>query len=130
MKLRAEELVGRMSQLVEPAEDLHFIGVQDEPLFENNWTNYNTATHASAAFYKQMNRVEISGFIAGGTTTSGTTIFTLPIGYRPDFMTVFPSVNVGWNPITLEVNMDGTVKIYNCTSNTWVCLDGISFRIN
>jgi len=83
MKIRAEELVGRMSQLVEPAEEFHMVGAQDEPVFQNSWVNYNTATHPSAGFYKHNGRVYLVGLISTGSIPS--VAFTLPEGYRPNF---------------------------------------------
>jgi len=125
MKLRAEELVGRMSQLVEPAENWHEVGTQDEPVFENSWINYNSTTHQTMAFYKHNGRVYLKGLIKSGSIPS--VAFTLPEGYRPPLI-----VNIGTvsNATFGAFNIlsDGSITII-AGNTAWVSLDGASFRI-
>lgn len=126
MKNRAEELVGRMSQLVEPAEDWHEIGSQDEPAFTNSWTN--RATWNTAGYYKHNGRVYLKGVTDSGT--NGTSAFTLPEGYRPPVKEQHVTRLIGgaMSLSHITINADGTVV--PITGNTdGNVLDGISFRV-
>lgn len=52
--------------------------------FANSWTNYSpTAWQPAGYTLDGAGRVELTGLIAGGGTTSGTVMLTLPVGYRP-----------------------------------------------
>lgn len=125
MKLRAEELVGKLSQLVEPAEELHIVGAQDEPIFKNNWVNYNTSTHPKASFYKSNGRVYLKGLISTGTVPS--VAFTLPEGYRPEYPENFgTAANGAFGYFYVDSNGDVNIQ---AGSNTWFSLAGHSFRI-
>ena len=70
--------------------NLHYVGKENEPAFEGTWVNFGS-THLSAAFYKDsFERVWVQGSVKSGST--GTTIFTLPEGYRPSKIVVLPTV--------------------------------------
>lgn len=59
---------------------------------QNSWTNRG-GSDVTAQYRKVVsppNTVEIIGYIASGTVTDGTTLFTLPTGYRPAHNCVFP----------------------------------------
>lgn len=125
MKIRAEELVGRMSQLVEPAEEFHMVGAQDEPVFQNSWINYNTATHPSAGFYKHNGRVYLVGLISTGSIPS--VAFTLPEGYRPNFSQDFAVASGGaFGYFYVDSNGDINIQVGN---NFAFSLAGCSFRV-
>ena len=126
MKNRAEELVGKMSPLVEPSEDWHEVGSSGEPVFENGWINYSSA-YNSAGFYKSMGRVYLKGLIKTGSV--GNTAFTLPEGYRPEYENLFSVLSNGAAG-RVDIFADGTVKPITPSNNTWVQLDGISFRVD
>jgi len=81
MKMRAEELVGRMSQLVEPTEDWHIVGAQDEPVFASGISNTGSPNE-TAAFRKCGKRVYIRGRIQHSSNLNAATVFTLP--YAPN----------------------------------------------
>ena len=50
--------------------------------FQNGWVNYDPAAFYPARFWKDVNGdVHIQGLVKSGTV--GTTIFVLPVGYRP-----------------------------------------------
>lgn len=60
-------------------EDWHYVGQAGEPAFENSWA---AATGSYLAFrIRESGVVDIQGHVDSGT--KGTTIFTLPTGYRP-----------------------------------------------
>lgn len=64
------------------SEPWHVVGAAGEPAMVNGWVNYGT----SLAFMKDPHGfVHIKGELQAGTLTAGTTIFTLPVGYRPAY---------------------------------------------
>jgi hypothetical protein len=57
----------------------HYVDSAGEPAFENSWVNY--PTEIPLRFKKLMDgRVHVQGTVKDGV---GTTVFTLPVGYRP-----------------------------------------------
>lgn len=91
MKSRAEELVGKMSPLVEfpdgyftgdelLIEDWHEVGATGEPSYQNSWTT-TTNWHFGFRKLRMLNSVQIHGRLTPGTETDGTLIFTLPSTY-------------------------------------------------
>lgn len=60
----------------------HTVGAAGEPPFQNGWINYNTATYPPLQFRKDIfGKVQMRGAIKNGTL--GSTVFTLPSGYKP-----------------------------------------------
>jgi len=111
MKLRAEELIGRMSQLVEPAEDWHEVGTQDEPTLGSGVTN--TSGFETAAYRKQAKLVSIKGRV-DHVNLGGVTIFTLPEGYRPNSDLIKPTgIVVGgvWYGGIIYIQTTGVINI-------------------
>ncbi len=99
---------------------------------KNGWVNYSSL-HESAGFIKTSDgTVRLSGLMKSGTTTAGTTIFTLPPSYRPKKTHVFTvhSMNIS-TPVSAEIQVqaDGKVNIIR-GANTYLSLDGISFSTN
>lgn len=95
------------------------------PTLLNSWVNYSAA-HRPAGFYKDSSGlVRIEGLIKSGTATPGTTIFTLPSGYRPSKDIYFPTASNGAHG-EVTITSAGSVNIV-AGSNTYFSLDGISF---
>lgn len=95
------------------------------PTLLNSWVNYG-AGWAVAGFYMDgLGRVHLKGLVKSGTTTAGTTIFTLPKGYRPAESLVFVIVS---NDLVgrVDVYPNGNVAIV-VGSATWLSFNGISF---
>jgi len=71
------------------------VGAAGNPQFQNGWVNFDggfadDATHRSASFTKDtLGWVTIRGVVKSGTAL--TTIFTLPVGFRPKFRQDFPN---------------------------------------
>lgn len=86
----------------------------------NSWTNQGgSPTYGPAACRRFGAHVMLRGLLVPGTTTDGTTMFTLPVGYRPATAMRFPVVSNGANPIPqLQVNTDGTVQCFGLAGNT------------
>ncbi len=95
------------------------------PAFMNGWINFNT-THNPAGYFKDsLGIVHLRGLVKNGT--NNTTIFTLPVGYRPSYQELQA---VQTNPNTIgrvDILADGQVTVVS-GSNGWVSLDGITFR--
>lgn len=94
--------------------------------YSSGWVDYG-ASYETTQYRKNIaGMVEIKGFIKSGTTAPGTTIFTLPVGYRPHL----------WNyyPVTLPSGTAGSVEIRNTgvfstvsVNNTYTALGRIVF---
>lgn len=97
------------------------------PTLQNSWVDYNTTLFSQAEYYKSSEgMVYLQGLIKSGTTTVGTTIFTLPTGYRPIVDRFFiVASNTGAGMIT--VGPTGEVK-YQAGGNGYLSLDGVVFR--
>ncbi len=83
-------------------EDWHIVGDPGEPAFESSWDTFDLAgVFPPARFYKDPHgTVVVDGLVSGGTPdiTAATGVFTLPVGYRPEFVSPFPgkaSVDTG-----------------------------------
>lgn len=103
------------------------VGDDGEPAFVGTWVNYDT-TNEVASFYRDpFYRVFLAGLVKSGT--SGTTIFTLPGGYRPRKRESFIVVtgNPGDSIGRVDVAANGDV-IHVSGGTSYVQLNGISFR--
>jgi len=95
------------------------------PAFMNGWINFDT-THNPAGYFKDsLGIVHLRGLVKNGT--NNTTIFTLPVGYRPSNREL-QAVQTNLNIIgRVDILADGQVTVVS-GSNVWVSLDGITFR--
>lgn len=107
----------------------HQVGAAGEPAFQNSWVNVG-ASDIPAAFRKSSDgKVDLRGNVKSGVT--GTTVFTLPVGYRPAggliarYTTVSYSGSYGASQVTVD-GATGIVSIVNAGS-TWTSLTGIEF---
>lgn len=102
------------------------VGATGEPAFQNSWVNYS-AGYQTAAFYKDKSgRVHLRGLVKSGT--DGTVIFTLPVGYRPEAISLHTTLS---NNAVARVDITSTGNVHpNATYSdpNWISLDGISFR--
>ncbi|MFA5387960.1 MAG: GDSL-type esterase/lipase family protein [Candidatus Paceibacterota bacterium] len=93
---------------------------------QNSWANLG-AGYATASFTMTADRlVKLQGIVNGGTTTRGTTICTLPAGYRPAAALIFATVS-GDAFAQLSVNSAGQVIIETGVTG-WISLDTIVFK--
>jgi hypothetical protein len=82
------------------------VGASGEPAFGSGWSNYG-GTHQVVQFRLRADGdVELRGLTTGGS--NGTSIFTLPSGYRPTEIQIFLAnfANVGGR---LDVDSSGAV---------------------
>jgi len=107
-------------------EDWHEVGATGEPAFQNSWVNFGSP-YTTAAFYKDsFNRIHLKGVVKSGTVD--TTIFTLPVGYRPAKEGIFSANGGGITHVRLDISTTGGVGTISSSINSDISLDGISFR--
>lgn len=114
------------ADFVDAASDTAWTAVS----FQNSFTDYDTANFFGVAYRKRLGRVELRGWFKRASAATLTTIFTLPVGFRP-------TRRMGWavpcSPsgyARFDVRTDGTVIIDTATSATWydfVSIDSVSF---
>jgi len=86
------------------------------PTFINGWLNFSSGGQNDATYRKTENGIVImEGLAVNGTATSGTTLFTLPVGYRPLTRQWFVATTSG-GYTGLVVFETGEIKIYSPTS--------------
>lgn len=86
------------------------------PVFAAPWQNYVGNGNYQLPRYRRVgNEVIIEGLASTGTTsvTGTSTIFTLPVGYRPATSFVFPAMTAGSAVRQLDVFDTGIVRIAN-----------------
>jgi hypothetical protein len=107
------------------------------PTLLNGWTVYSdvNGTYNVGYMKDSLGFVHIKGTIKGGTTTGGTTLFTLPSGYRPSQPATFPTISnsnsSGFTAVLNNVSIKPTGEVYlpnPGSGNVWLALDGITFR--
>jgi hypothetical protein len=102
-------------------------GIRTPPTFTaptllNSWANYGSG-YAAAGYVLHNGVVYLRGSIAGGTVN--TTLFTLPVGYRPSSILVFATSSNNTH-CYIEVRSNGNVVQLN-GSNVFLALDTVRF---
>lgn len=88
-------------------EPWHYVGNPGEPAFEGDWRNYG-GTWTAARFRKSpFGKGSVEGLVAGGAP--GTTVFTLPDGYRPPGGLIWGSDQDGNLHARIEVHSGGAL---------------------
>lgn len=99
------------------------------PTLLNGWVAYGSPYAPAAYYLGPEGKVHLRGLVKSGTP--GSTIFTLPAGYRPEtklLVATVGSAGSGDVVMTVIINTDGTVVSNHSSANTYVTLDNISFR--
>lgn len=93
----------------------------------NNWENY-PGSFADASYFKDsLGIVHLQGLIADGD--DGEYIGTLPVGYRPSYVMIFPVVkDATGDSAELRVDTNGNCLIRN-SSSSWTSLNGVAFMV-
>ena len=105
------------------------IGVESwiSPSFQNGWVNYG-GSYEPAGYYKdKFGVVYIKGLVKNGTLSSS--IFTLPVGYRPNYIRHLPALT-STSLITtciLYIYPDGGVIPHGACNAGWISIE-VSFR--
>lgn len=104
----------------------HIIGAAGEPIFKNGWSNVGSPHHTAAFYLDPFERLWLRGSIFGGTV--GAAAFTLP--HAPTARVHYSSIDGAGTPsahVRVDTTGDLTVVAGN---NSFISLDGISFRID
>lgn len=98
---------------------------------QNGWTNFGGANPNAGYIKDPLGYVQLSGLIAPGTTTSGTTMLTLASNYRPVGNKRFscPGSN---KHVSIIVLTTGEVQIlaFDAATLAWVDLSPIRFHVS
>lgn len=106
----------------------HYIGAPGEPAFLSGWLNYGSLpSWVPARFMKDaLGFVHVEAMVRAGA--SNTSLFQLPIGYRPNATVVFPIICNNMATTALgKVAPDGNVGNEGLAGNTWVVFK-VSFK--
>lgn len=102
-------------------------GSWSSPTLQNGWVNYG-GSYPTLQYTRDSDKVvTVRGLVKSGTTTGGTVIANLPLGYRPpgqELFTVASNDDFGRVDVTTSGNI-----IVQSVDNTWVALN-FSFVIN
>jgi len=83
----------------------------------NNFTHYDTTTYGPVRYRKIGNIVNIQGITTQNVVS--TTIFQLPVGYRPPTRLILPTLNS--NSLSrLDIAQDGSVTSQAAPSASWL----------
>ena len=101
------------------------VGSAGAPPFEGSWVDSGDGDNDPAGYTIINNVVYLVGVVKSGVI--GTTVFTLPIGYRPSKRKVLTCVsNGGLGVITILATGEVQVTVGNILG---VSLDGIAFVV-
>jgi hypothetical protein len=96
--------------------------------FSGAWVNFGTI-YEEAGFYKTADSiVRLQGYVKSGS--SGSTVFTLPEGYRPQKTSLFAAASLGGANAYILVNSNGSVVAVGSTvTSSGVSLENVSFCV-
>lgn len=96
------------------------------PGYLNGYVTYD-GTYTPARYRKLGHVVHLQGMVRSGTT--GTPIFTLPTGYRPNYRLLMRAISADV-AARVDILTNGDVLHQSGGSNAWVSLDGITFPVD
>lgn len=105
------------------------MGIYKTLTLANSWIEFSATYYSLAQVKKDKNnRVNLKGVVSAGTSTPGTVITTLPVGFRPEKIEICIVANsmAGAYFALVYVNPDGTVTIQS-GGNTFLSLSDIEF---
>ncbi len=105
-----------------PIEAWHEVGATGQPAFENGWTNFGGDWSTMAFAKDAAGFVHLKGTISAGTFE--TTIFTLPVGYRPAQNLFVPVAfqKAGY------IYANGSVQVVQLGTAVYAGFDGLVFK--
>ena len=91
------------------------------------WANYNETDYGKSSFTKTKEDVVVlRGLVKTGT--GGSTICTLPVGYRPTHRLVFQTMTASASETASRIDVFPTGEVYADTASSgWLTLSGIDF---
>lgn len=123
-------LMGEISHGLFPIPYAPVVGADGiaNPTPANGWTHWAAGYDPRVVLHENI--AIMNGLIKPGTTTALTTLFTLPVGYRPSvnrFYNVSAS-NAGCN-VEVQVLSSGIVRNTAAFTCTYISLDNIMFNV-
>ena len=87
------------------------------PTLNSPYTSYGDI-FGNVEYRKIGNIVNIQGLVNANSASSGSTVFTLPSGYRPKKQLIFIVQNGNSATARIDIGLDGKVKVVSFGSNT------------
>lgn len=100
--------------------------------YSNSWADFGNGFTAGQYRKDNWGQVYIRGTLSEGTKTAGTTIITLPAGYRPAGTTIisgFNTVTTTWTGWRLTLATTGVITPDQTLGSTFMTLDGQNFSV-
>lgn len=94
----------------------------------NGWSDFGGVYGGGRLFKSDTNVITLDGLIKPGTTTAGTTIFTLPSHMRPGNQRIISAKSESSSLCELEIFPTGEFKFRSGTCAQYLILTGLSFR--
>lgn len=91
------------------------------PTLNSPFTNYGSGW-ADVSYRKINDIVCIQGLVLINGASNGSTIFTLPSGYRPTGHIMFAGFNGNVGHARIDIQSDGDVGLQTQAANSWVTL--------
>lgn len=100
------------------------------PTLLNGWTNYDATTWDPVGYMKDsLGFVHLRGFVKGGTISTGTIVFKLPVGYRPEKSSYFcTGTNNSGSSTSWQVSSNGDVIILYGGSSSYCSIGTLIFK--
>ncbi len=99
------------------------------PVLQNGWVAFGTPVEAPGYRKTPWGEVQLRGTIKSGTTTTGTVLFNLPVGYRPANQKDFVTVQGNNTAARIIVLTNGDVQIAGVTANAFLSLESVRFDV-
>jgi len=95
-------------------------------VLQNGWVKHSDILFAPPQFTKtKENIVLLRGLISSGTITTGTVLFNVPEGYRPEYTVLCDlQTSTGIGRIDIDPSGNGIVAT---VSSAWTAFDGIFY---
>jgi hypothetical protein len=95
--------------------------------FAGSWVNFGAGRRDASYWKDAMGMVHVVAFLKSGSVTDGTTMFTLPAGYRPGATEIFDGIANNLH-CTIQVDTAGNVQVFSAAGNTSLGIPNIQFR--
>ena len=122
------DMITKFRKEVEFEKSINKIVIPAE--LKNGWYNVSDEKSPLRFFKDVQGVVHLNGRIKGGTTKWGTTIFTLPEGFRPKHLTYGKVSLDNYEIGHVRIEISGDVRRSGGTEEEWkkwACFDGITF---
>ena len=121
-----------MAQKINPKQ-IQAAPAWSTPTYASGWADYDAGTEWLGARYTKLSNgmIIMKGLAkntSGSTKAAGSTICTLPVGYRPLHRLRFSTAQAGYTASPLDVGKLGEVVINNSLANgEWVSVSVVAF---